>query len=65
MKKKTTDVVTTTANIGDRQGALEMFSQHLETLSEVIKVLVDGGHTGENFAQSVTLAYAGTAPPAQ
>jgi transposase len=44
----------TTANIGDRQGALEMFSRHQETLSEVIKILVDGGYAGENFAESVT-----------
>lgn len=41
----------TTADVGDRQGALEMFSRHQAALSEVLKVLVDGGYTGEPFAQ--------------
>lgn len=43
----------TTANVGDRQGALEIFAQHRESLSEVVKFLVDGGYTGENFARGV------------
>jgi transposase len=43
----------TTADVGDRQGALEMFSRHREALSEVRKALVDGGYTGEPFAQGV------------
>ena len=43
----------TTANVGDREGALAMFSQHRQALSSVINVLVDGGYTGENFAQGV------------
>jgi len=34
----------TTANIGDRQGALEMFAHNEDSLSEVLKVLVDGGY---------------------
>lgn len=43
----------TTANVGDRQGALEMLMHHRHTLSEVVKLLVDGGYTGEHFAQGV------------
>ena len=30
-----------------------MVIRHRDTLSEVIKFLVDGGYTGENFAQGV------------
>jgi len=43
----------TTADVGDRQGALEMFAHNGDSLSEVLKVLVDGGYTGEPFAQGV------------
>jgi transposase len=46
-------LLVTTANISDRAGALEGFSLHKETLSEVKNVLVDGGYTGENFAIAV------------
>jgi transposase len=43
----------TTANITDRDGAVEMFSQgdfHMPTLK---KVLRDGGYTGESFAAQI------------
>lgn len=43
----------TTANITDRDGALEMFEIHASKLNAVLKVLVDGGYTGEKFAKSV------------
>jgi transposase len=43
----------TTANVTDREGALIMFSDHQEHLARVIKVMVDGGYTGENFSQGV------------
>jgi transposase len=43
----------TTANVGDRQGAQEMLIRHRGTLTEVVKLLVDGGYSGENFAQNV------------
>jgi transposase len=43
----------TTANITDRGGALEMFSLHKEALSDVENVLVDGGYSGDPFANSV------------
>ena len=43
----------TTANITDRGGALEMFLLHKDTLSNVENVLVDGGYSGEPFANGV------------
>ena len=42
-----------TANITDRAGALAMFSLRQRDLSQVEKVLVDGGYTGESFADAV------------
>jgi len=45
----------TTANITDREGALEMFDIHAPDLVGVIKVLVDGGYTGEKFSNAVDL----------
>ena len=43
----------TTANVTDRDGALQAFLLHKENLSEVENILVDGGYTGENFAEAV------------
>ena len=43
----------TTANVTDRAGALAMFAACKENLTRVIKVLADGGYTGESFAASV------------
>jgi transposase len=43
----------TTANITDRGGALEMFSLHEDVLSDVQNVLVDGGYSGDPFANGV------------
>jgi transposase len=43
----------TTANVTDRTGALETFALHQEDLCGVEKVLVDGGYTGEPFADAV------------
>jgi transposase len=43
----------TTANVTDRTGALAMFALHQEDLCRVEKVLVDGGYTGEPFADAV------------
>ena len=40
----------TTANITDREGAIEAFALNNHSLIEVKNVLVDGGYTGENFA---------------
>ena len=43
----------TTANITDRGGALEMFSLHEDILADVENVLVDGGYSGDPFANCV------------
>ena len=43
----------TTANVTDRAGALAMFDQHRDSLSQVRNVLVDGGYTGKPFAAAV------------
>ena len=43
----------TTANIGDRAGALEAFSLHRSSLATVRNVLTDGGYTGAAFAAEV------------
>ena len=43
----------TTANITDRNGAIEGFSLCLEHLSCVKKVLADAIYTGDNFANAV------------
>lgn len=43
----------TTANVTDREGALSMIGYAAPNLSKCVKVLVDGGYTGDNFANSV------------
>jgi hypothetical protein len=43
----------TTANITDRVGALETFALYRGALSDVENVLVDGGYTGDSFADGV------------
>jgi len=43
----------TTANVTDREGALEAFEIANESLSEVINVLADASYTGEPFAEAV------------
>jgi transposase len=46
-------VYTTTANVTDRDGALEMLSIYTSKFSSVIKLMLDGGYSGDNFAVSV------------
>ena len=46
-------VLVTTANVTDRDGALETIGLNVENLSEVKKFLVDGGYSGDNFANAV------------
>lgn len=46
-------IAVTTADKTDRQGALTALSLHKASLSKVVNVLVDGGYTGEPFADSV------------
>ena len=43
----------TTADVTDRNGALEIFKSHKKNLSDVVNTLADGGHTGEAFAEAV------------
>lgn len=43
----------TCANITDRDGAVEMISLNEESLSSVLKILADGGYTGEKFAKRI------------
>ena len=42
-----------TANVTDRDGAITMIGYAAPHLSKCLKVLVDGGYTGEAFANSV------------
>jgi transposase len=46
-------VIVTTANVPDRQGAVEMLTAQRENWSAVRTYLVDGGYMGEKFAQGV------------
>ncbi len=43
-------IFVTTANVTDRNGALEMFELHKDNLSKVANSLADGGYTGYKFA---------------
>lgn len=43
----------TTANETDRNGALQAFELHKDSLAKVKNVLADGGYSGENFAHEV------------
>ena len=45
----------TTANISDREAAIDMIKTYAPNLSSLAKILADGGFTGENFAQAVAL----------
>ncbi|MGK0176749.1 MAG: transposase [Lentimonas sp.] len=46
-------IAVTTANVTDRQAAIEAFTRHQDDLKKVEKVLGDGGDTGKPFAGSV------------
>ena len=46
-------VFVTTANISDRNGAVEMFSQAYFYIPTLKKILCDGGYTGEDFATKI------------
>jgi transposase len=43
----------TQADVTERAGALDMFANNLPKLSSAIKVLCDGGYTGETFSKAV------------
>jgi transposase len=44
----------TTAEVTDRNGALDMFIKHHDNLSRVKNILVDAGYTGAKFANSTS-----------
>ena len=46
-------ILVTTANVTGRDGALEMIGFNLDNLSCVKKFIVDGGYSGDNFANAV------------
>ncbi len=46
-------IAVTTADATDRSGAVKAFSSYSEALSEVEKVLTDGGYSGRPFAERV------------
>ena len=46
-------VAVTTANVTDRQGALQALERSKNDLGQMQGVLADGGYTGEPFAQAV------------
>jgi transposase len=43
----------TSAKETDRNGAILMFEKHIQNMTVLEKVLVDGGYTGENFASKI------------
>lgn len=46
-------ILVTTANITDRDGAVQMTKENKEYLSDVESMLVDGGYTGTIFAEKI------------
>lgn len=46
-------ICVTTANVTDREGALQTFARHKEVLSKVKNILLDGGYSGKIFANAV------------
>ena len=46
-------ITATPANVTDRDGAVEMISLFRSRLTSILKVLCDGGYTGEDFAKAV------------
>ena len=49
-------IMVTTADVTDRNGAIQMVEYYCdvtENLSQVKKLLVDGGYTGQNFAHEI------------
>jgi len=45
----------TTANVGDREGIIETVKTYAQNLSNISKILADGGFTGENFEKAIEL----------
>lgn len=58
-------IAVTTAEVTDRQGALQAVQRCLPNLSRVKNVLVDGGYTGKPFAQAIEQALGATVQAAK
>jgi transposase len=58
-------VLVTPASVSDRAGAVAMFLLNDDTLSSVVKILVDGAYTGEDFASQVKAILGATVEVAQ
>jgi transposase len=43
----------TTANVTDRTGAIQMYETFAPNLVNIVKVLCDGGYTGQPFADAI------------
>ena len=43
-------IIVTTADVNDRSGAIEIFETYQEDLEKTLKIIADGGYTGDNFA---------------
>lgn len=48
-------IAVSTANVTDRDGAISLTKEAKENLSEVEKMLVDGGYSGKKFARRIKL----------
>ncbi len=46
-------LLVTTANVTDRDGALEMIALNLDPMYSIEKILVDGGYTGDRSSDAV------------
>jgi transposase len=46
-------IAVTTANVTDRQGAIDMLKRYKRRLSKVRQLIVDGGYTGPAFAEAI------------
>ena len=49
-------IMVSTANVNDRKGAIAMVDYYCDVtqnLSQLKKILADGGYTGENFANEI------------
>ena len=47
-------LLVTTANVTDRNGAIELLQKNKDTLKCLDTLMVDGGYTGEKFAKEVS-----------
>lgn len=55
----------TTANVNDREAGILTLLLNADTLSDVVKILVDSGYSGESFRQRVAMMLGATVEIAQ